>query len=343
MSIQTAPQSYYPALAPEGQALHSPSRLVAIVVTHDRVAHLRRTLRRLLSEPDCHLERVVVVNNASTDDTARWLDSLDMPRLDILHLPRNIGGAGGFALGLEHARKAHDPDWVLLMDDDARPYPGALAEFHCADRDSWDAIAAAAYTPQGGICDLNRPTHDPFAQWSTLLRTMRTGREGFHLGAQAYAGHAPVPIDGASFVGLFLSRRALDLAGLPDPDLFIYGDDAIYTLRLSRAGGRMVFLPRLRFEHDTTPVPDRHAPEQADWPVWKAYYLHRNALILYRLAAGRLFWPICLIVLLRWALRLHRFRGRRRVFLRLALRGIWHGLRGVTATRHDTVLDWARQ
>ena len=343
MSFQSAPRPYRTALAAEGQMPHSACRLVAIVVTHDRLAQLRRTLRRLLTEPDCHLERVVVVNNASTDGTARWLDSLDMPRLDVLHLPHNMGGAGGFALGLEHARRAHDPDWVLLMDDDARPFPGALAEFQCSDLDGWDAIAAAAYTPQGGICDTNRPTRDPFAQWSTLLRTLHAGREGFHLGPQAYANDTPVPIDGASFVGLFLSRRALELAGLPDRNLFIYGDDAIYTMQLSRAGGRMVFLPRIRFEHDTTPVPDRAAGMQADWPVWKAYYLHRNALILYRLAAGRLFWPICLIVMFRWALRLHRFRGRRRIFLRLALRGIWHGLRGVTATGHDTVLGWARR
>lgn len=340
MSFQSAPRSCHPALGAD--LPHAPCKLVAVVVTHDRLAHLQRTLRRLLAEPASHLAAIVVVNNASGDDTARWLDSLDMPRLDVLHLPRNMGGAGGFALGMEHACRVHDPDWLLLMDDDARPVPGALAEFHCGNPARWDAIAGAAYHPQGQICDINRPTRDPFAQLSTLLHSLRAGREGFHLGPEDYARDSPVQIDGASFVGLFLSRRALALAGLPDSRLFVYGDDAIYTLRLSRAGGRMAFFPRIRFEHDTTPLPVVPGV-QADWPVWKAYYLHRNALILYRLAAGRLFWPVCVIVLFRWALRLLRYRGSRPAFLRLALRGVWHGLRGVTSIGHDTVLAWARR
>ena len=54
----------------------------------------------------------------------------------------------------------------------------------------------------------------------------------------------------SSFVGLFLSRQAIARAGYPEGGLFIYGDDLIYTLHLSKAGGKIGFLPWLRFEHD---------------------------------------------------------------------------------------------
>ena len=40
------------------------------------------------------------------------------PEFHILHLPENIGGAGGFAKGLEDLGKT-DCDWILIIDDDA--------------------------------------------------------------------------------------------------------------------------------------------------------------------------------------------------------------------------------
>lgn len=312
-------------------------RLVAIVVTHNRITQLRTTVLALLADPADRLHALVVVNNASTDDSADWLDSQPDPRLHVLHLNRNIGGAGGFAAGLDHARRSFDPDWFVLMDDDARPRPDALQVFHSSDLAGWDAIAGAAYHPHGAICDINRPTLDPFSNWRKFLRTLCAGREGFHLNTTAYAQKSPVQVDGASFVGLFLSRRAITLGGLPEHDLFIYGDDALQTLRLSRAGGRIAFLPTIEFEHDTS----TNTELQNTAPLWKVYYRHRNTLILYHMAAGWLFWPICLVVIPRWVLRSRDYPGQRMLFLKLFLRAIRDGLRGRRKIEHDKVLQWA--
>lgn len=344
MNIQATPRIFQhgtlmPTTGQDGAADpdRSAGRVVAVITTHNRLGQLRRTLVQLLAAPVLHLAAIVVVDNASDDGTAAFLGSICDPRLHVLRLPRNIGGAGGFAAGLDHARARFDPDWYLIMDDDARPMPDALARFHASDLRGYDAVASAVYDPAGRICDINRPTHDPFASFVKFLRTVRAGREGFHLGPKDYAGCAPVAIDGASFVGLFLSRRGLALGGLPDARLFVYGDDALQTLRLSRAGGRIVFLPQVRFEHDHPSAENA----QIGKPMWKVYYQHRNALILYRHAAGWLFWPICLLVIPRWALRMRAYPGQRQRFMALFLRGVWHGLRRRTGTAHDTVLKWA--
>lgn len=318
-------------------AFQCAGRVVAVVTTHNRLAQLRRTLAHLLAAPVLHLAAVVVVDNASDDGTGAFLASIPDPRLHVLHMARNTGGAGGFAAGLDHARARFDPDWYLIMDDDARPLPDALARFHASDLRGWDAVAGAVYDPAGRICDINRPTYDPFASVVKFLRTLRAGREGFHLGPKDYAGGVPVPIDGASFVGLFLSRRGLALGGLPEARLFVYADDALQTLRLSRAGGRIVFLPDVRFEHDYAAT----APGQSGRPLWKVYYRHRNALILYRHAAGWLFWPICALVIPVWALRMRAYPAQRRRFLAVFLRGVWHGVLRRTGTAHETVLKWA--
>lgn len=311
--------------------------LVAIVVTHDRLAHLRRTVRALLDSPPSELAALVVVDNASCDDTRAWLACVADPRLHVLRLGRNMGGAGGFAVGLRYARRRFGADWLLLMDDDARPEPGALRAFHASDLTGWDAIAGAVYLPDGAICDLNRPSWNPFANWRSFLHTALRGREGFHLDAAAYAGRRIVPVDAASYVGLFLSRRALDLAGPPDRRLFIYCDDMLQTLQLTRAGGRIGFHPALRFEHDMP----RNAAGAVRVPLWKNYYKIRNSLILYRAAAGWLFGPICLIALPRWLAGAWAFPGQRRAFLRLFRHAVWHGLCDDRRTGHAQVLAWA--
>ena len=55
------------------QACVQACRLVAVVVTYNRLDKLKATLARLLESPASELAAVVVVDNASTDATAAWL------------------------------------------------------------------------------------------------------------------------------------------------------------------------------------------------------------------------------------------------------------------------------
>ncbi len=306
-------------------------RLVAVVVTHNRAEKLDITLERLLAEPPALLLAVVVVDNASTDATRGVLDrhATRSDRLVCHPSPVNLGGAGGFALGLRLAVERFAPDWVVVMDDDARPLPGALAAFHVAAGEGWDAIAAAVYEPDGAICEMNRPSRNPF--WSVpgfanlVSHVLRgRGRDGFHIPRAAYDADRPVAIDAASFVGLFLSRRALERAGYPDARLFIYGDDVLYTLALRERGGRICFHPAIRFEHDFTTIT---AKGRRFVPLWKSYYHHRNLLIVYRRSAGWLFWPALLVVLPKWLMKVRHHRGERRAYLRLLGRAVADGIR----------------
>ncbi len=315
-------------------------RLVAVVVTCNRLAQLKITLPALLSAPHADLAAVLVVDNASTDGTGDWLAAQTDPRLNVLTSASNLGGAGGFETGLRHAVVHLRPDWVVVMDDDARPEPGALAAFHALDRAGLDGLAAAVFHPDGTICEMNRPTLNPFWHKRIFLRTaLGGGRGAFHLNAQDFATPGTRPIDGASFVGLFLSARVFENAGYPDGRLFLYGDDAIYTLGLTRAGFRLGFDPAVRFEHDSTTysVTDRRIR-----PLWKVYYYHRNLLILYRLATGMFFWPVLLLILPRWLGRLRHHGGERRAFLRLLGAAIRDGLMRRTDVTHDSILRRAQ-
>ena len=144
--------------------------LAALVVTYQRLGPLQRTVARLRAEP---VDRICIVDNGSTDGTREWLSSLDEPRLRLIHAPRNLGGAGGFETGLRLLTEQDDPDWVLLMDDDARPRPGAVAAFRAGRPWSWDVVSAAVYGPCGGIAEINRPTVNPFWDGATFWISCR--------------------------------------------------------------------------------------------------------------------------------------------------------------------------
>lgn len=314
-------------------------RLVAVVVTYNRLEKLEVTLSRLMESPDRDLAAIVVVDNASIDLTAKWLAEQDDPRLDVIRSETNRGGAGGFEAGMRRAVTVHAPDWVVVMDDDGRPAPGALAAFHDLDLTGWDGIAAAVYFPDGKICEMNRPSRNPFWHLSIFLRTVRRvgGRSGFHLDPLDYQSDQPRAVDITSFVGFFISRAAIERIGYPDPGLFVYGDDGIYTLGLRQAGGQIAFQPTVQFEHDCSTFAGQRGRFR---PLWKVYYYHRNLLMLYRQASGWLFWPLLLVVLPKWILKIRDHAGERRVFLRLMRRAVWHGLCRRTAVEHAQVQGW---
>ena len=158
-----------------------PLRIIAIVVTYNRLEQLQRTIAALLSQHGAAFEQILVVDNCSTDGTAPWLASQARgeERLVIETLPVNAGGAGGFAHGMRIAHERFDPDWIVVMDDDARPHSDALAQFLGLWRDGQlddiAGVAAAVRHPDGAICRMNRPTLNPFWHPRVFLTTLLGG------------------------------------------------------------------------------------------------------------------------------------------------------------------------
>ena len=78
------------------------SSICAIVVTHNRKEMLRECLAALADQTR-QVDRILVVDNASSDGTRAMVEH-DYRHVDLLHLPANEGGAGGFHEGMRRAR-----------------------------------------------------------------------------------------------------------------------------------------------------------------------------------------------------------------------------------------------
>jgi GT2 family glycosyltransferase len=195
-------------------------RVTAVIVTYNRCTLLLESLAAVRAQSRAP-DSVVVIDNASTDGTAEAVRA-QFPLVRLVRLPRNTGGAGGFAYGLALAL-ADGADLVWLMDDDTIPQPTALEAMLDALRRyparSPALVASRVVWTNGRPHPMNTPRTRPFATNSELA-------------AAAAAGCRP--IRSASFVSILVDASACRQHGLPLADYFLWNDDFEFTARLLR-------------------------------------------------------------------------------------------------------------
>lgn len=197
-------------------------RVVAVVVTHRRPDDLAKSLDALASQsrPPDHL---IVVDN-DHDERVRDLVAGQPVPTTYLGSRRNLGGAGGFALGMLHAL-ALGADWVWLADDDGRPQDAEVLAtlMACARRHG-----LAEVSPM--VCNLDEPERLAFPlrrglKWRRLVTELRTDGSGDLL-----------PGIASLFNGALFRATTIEAVGVPDLRLFIRGDETELHRRLVRTG-----------------------------------------------------------------------------------------------------------
>ncbi len=198
-------------------------RVCAVVVTHRRPHQLATSLAAL-SRQSRLPDHLVVVDNDDDEVVRALVQSQTVPST-YLGSRRNLGGAGGFALGMLHAL-ALGADWVWLADDDGRPQdPEVLGTLlDCARRHG-----LAEVSPM--VCDLDDPARLAFPLrrgllWRRRVDELRTDGPGTDL----------LPQIASLFNGALFRAETLEAVGVPDLRLFMRGDETEVHRRLVRTG-----------------------------------------------------------------------------------------------------------
>ncbi len=225
----------------------------AVLVTYNRKGLLIETITGLLIQ-SAALKKILLVDNQSSDGTAEilqekgWLDSLPPTSLDenfharkkldngmefhYIRSCRNIGGAGGFSLGLKTAfedRARYDHFW--LMDDDVEPDETAL-EYQLGFTDLSCCITPSKRALDGEILE-----------WYGWL-DLKTLREK-PIPSDHFQGDLAF-VNMTCFEGMLVSRELVAKIGYPDARFFIYGDDVVYGYQASQFT-RPIYLTRPTF------------------------------------------------------------------------------------------------
>lgn len=179
----------------------------ALIVTYNRLDSLKRVLNCVLNQTR-KLDKIVVVNNDSTDGTQEWLE--EQPGIQVIK-QANLGGAGGFHTGVKECYE-QGADWIWMMDDDVFPNDNCLEELfkytnisNCLNITRY--WSNGDYVPQYFYYDINyNVSRELEPNLEVDYQTMNT----------------------CCFEGLLISRDIVKKIGFPDSDFFIAGDDTIY-------------------------------------------------------------------------------------------------------------------
>ena len=234
-------------------------RVNAVIVTHDRVDLLKQSVEGMLRQ-SYELNKIIIVDNASTDGTRAYLRSIKKnPKLDLVLLKKNVGSAGGFFYGIQRAY-ALGCDHIWTMDDDAVAKADALEKLMSSMETLKDKkigfLASNVLFRDGSPCRMN------------VSRTVRCWNE--------FISNGIVEISHTSFVGMLIPAKVVREVGLPIREYFIWGDDAEYSTRILRAGysGYQIGNSTIvHYESENLGVDIFNAPQER---ISRFFYFYRN-------------------------------------------------------------------
>ena len=248
-------------------------KTASVVVTYNRKELLAKNIRMQLLQSK-EIETIIIVDNHGSDGSKKNIKTLGLMtnKIKYLYLEDNIGGAGGFSVGVQ---TAYDMgyDFIWLMDDDGSPY----------DETTFENIYECA------ICKYN---HNKLLMFNSLV-IAEDGKLSFTLNGTkdvdtALSRQSDDMINDAisPFNGTLISKELVAKIGVPNKDFFIKGDETDYTMRARKAGAFIATVVTSVYTH-----PSLKMEEVCIGPIkknvgliesaWKEYYRSRNYTYMY--------------------------------------------------------------
>ena len=260
-------------------------KVIAVVVTYNRKELLKECIEALLNQ-DYEECTVLIVDNASTDGTEKFIKEnySKNERVKYINTGENLGGAGGFNIGIKEAYKI-GCDFIWVMDDDCIVKKDSLSELLKADKKlegKYGFLASKVLWKDNNICKMNIPKKT-FSNW---LKNLEKSYQKIAM---------------SSFVSLFLKSETVKELGLPIKDFFIWTDDWEYTRRISRKYD-CYYIAESIVIHKSQKNEGASIATVEGERINRFKYLYRNDVVLYR-REGIIGW-----ILLYLRLILHSFK-----------------------------------
>jgi GT2 family glycosyltransferase len=237
--------------------------IAVVVVTHNRLHLLRRCVDDVLWRTSDKTREIILWNNASEDGTREYLETLDDPRLHIVHHSENIGTnayARAFALTTQ--------DYLVELDDDVIEAP-----------EGWDEQMLEAFMriPQMGYLSANL-VDDPNDSASQYVKYLREERNAY----TRREIDGIVILEGPTGGGCTMTSRELyeRIGGFRQrEDLVFWHEDAAYVSDVHRLGYRSAVLEDLSVWHAGSPYYSKTSPAKNAFHVRQARITARKNFV----------------------------------------------------------------
>lgn len=212
-------------------------RLSIVIVSYNARAELDRCLQSLVADPPAIDHEIIVVDNASPDDTVAMLRSR-WPGVRLIEAGGNVGFSKGNNIGI----RASFGELLLLLNGDTIVPPGAvdrLAAVLEARRDV--AVVGPRLVDQEGRPELS------FGRMISPLNEVRQKLRA--RGNIARLTSREREVDWVSGACLLVRRADAEAVGLFDERYFMYTEDVDFCAAIRARGRRVLFTPSAQIVH----------------------------------------------------------------------------------------------
>ena len=222
--------------------------MAAVIVNYNAGAYLQRCIESLkVSAGDATVE-VVVVDNASTDDSLRRVRA-EHPDISIVENHHNRG----FSAGVNQGIRATNAPFVLLMNPDAEITAVTLSAF-LKVADDWPRAAALGpllRNTDGSVYPSGRVLPSIVdAVGHAFLGPFRPDNRFSRAYTIAHWDRSTARVvDWVSMACMLIRRVALDEVGLLDESFFLYGEELDLCTRFRDAGWEVLYTPEVEVTH----------------------------------------------------------------------------------------------
>jgi GT2 family glycosyltransferase len=245
-------------------------RASVIIVNYNGREYLEECLRSLLDE-DCRHYEVILVDNASTDGSAEYVERI-FPEVSVIRNETNQGFGQGSNLGVRRARGTY----LAFLNPDTVVEPGWLEVLIAAlEADTLAGLATSKILLLADPERINTCGNEIHCTGLTLCRGMGMGRNAFADLIEVSA------VSGAAFA---IRREIFESLGGFDEAFFLYMEDTDLSWRARLAGYRCVYVPQSVVHHDYS----------LRLGVRKTFYQERNR---YLMLLKNLRWRTLLVLL----------------------------------------------
>lgn len=193
------------------------------ILTHNRKDALAECIEALYTSLENKKERILVVDNASTDGTVEMLSS-DYPDVEILSLDKNYGVAGGRNRGVRQL----PTDWIIFIDDDCIVAENFLENFTSKINNSPEADIFTFKIKQAGsgetTCWSYYPEREKFADITFKAHIFSGG-------------------------GCAIKQEVFSNIGMLDETFLFCAEELDFSLRAIDAGFSIKYTPDLCITH----------------------------------------------------------------------------------------------
>lgn len=224
--------------------------LTIIVVNWNGGELLRRCLASIERHPPGVPYEIVVVDNASVDESRAWLESLG-DRVRLIKNDENVG----FGRANNQVFAATETPLLFLLNSDAEVRAGAIDTLiQTIKSDERIGITGPRLVNSDGTLQASvwRNPVTPFqtvANTFRLYKLMPRGLRGRLLLGYHWDHTHQRQAELLSGAALMVKRELIDRVGGFDERFHMYGEDTEWSLRILRAGWRMIFEPKAEVLH----------------------------------------------------------------------------------------------